>query len=340
MSLPVQFRRSALIAAAVGVAYGLSFRLLFNRHEFDKVFGVMTVGFLFLVPFAVGYLTVAVGERKGAWPWPARIFVPWLTSVAALAGALLLAWEGLICLFLWLPLFIIEATLGALLAVWVGWLLRRRRAGAGQGTAALFVALLPLIATPLEHRLELPNEIRTVHSSIDIAASPEAVWREIARVPAIDPAELRFSLARAIGFPRPIEATLSHEGVGGVRQASFAGGVVFVETVTVWEPGERLEFRIAADPNSIPMRTLDQHVTVGGEFFDVLEGMYRIERFDDGVRLHLSSRHRVSTRFNVYARLWTDFVMSDIQRSILQVVAQRSTHRMLERNPRDGSKPL
>ena len=121
------------------------------------------------------------------------------------------------------------------------------------------------------------------------------------------------------------------EGVGGVRQASFAGGVVFVETVTVWEPGERLEFSIAADPNSIPMRTLDQHVTVGGEFFDVLEGRYRIERLSDPsgsrVRLHLASRHRVSTRFNVYARLWTDFVMSDIQRSILQVVADRAISR-------------
>ena len=38
-----------------------------------------------------------------------------------------------------------------------------------------------------------------------------------------------------------VEATWSREGVGGVRHASFAGGVVFVETVTVWEPGEPLE---------------------------------------------------------------------------------------------------
>ena len=129
---------------------------------------------------------------------------------------------------------------------------------------------------------------------------------------------------RPIFSRTPIEATLSREGVGGVRHASFAGGVVFVETVTVWEPGERLEFTIAADANAIPMRTLDEHVTVGGEFFDVLEGRYRIEPAAAGVRLHLESRHRVSTRFNVYARLWTDFVMGDIQRSILEVVRDRA----------------
>jgi hypothetical protein len=75
------------------------------------------------------------------------------------------------------------------------------------------------------------------------------------------------------------------------------------------------------------MRTLDQHVTVGGEFFDVLQGAYRIDPIgptDAGVTLHLESRHRVSTRFNPYARLWTDFLMADIQESILEVVRARA----------------
>ena len=53
---------------------------------------------------------------------------------------------------------------------------------------------------------------------------------------------MRETWAQRIGFPRPIEATLSYEGVGGVRHASFERGLMFVETVTDWEPEHRLAF--------------------------------------------------------------------------------------------------
>jgi len=63
---------------------------------------------------------------------------------------------------------------------------------------------------------------------------------------------------------------------------------------------------------------------VGGPYFDVLEGTYRIERLNDRqVLLHLSSKHRLSTRFNFYAGLWTDFIMRDIQRNILRIIKRR-----------------
>jgi hypothetical protein len=122
-----------------------------------------------------------------------------------------------------------------------------------------------------------------------------------------------------------VEATLSAEGVGGIRHASFAGGVLFLETIDVWEPERRLGFSIRAQTEEIPKTTLDDHVTVGGRFFDVLYGEYGLERIaNGGTRLHLRSRHRVSTDFNWYAHLWTDAVMSDLQRRILVVVKNRS----------------
>jgi hypothetical protein len=109
-----------------------------------------------------------------------------------------------------------------------------------------------------------------------------------------------------------------------VRHATFAGGVLFVETVTVWEPERRLAFTIRADTVNIPARTLDEHVTIGGPYFDTLQGQYRLEALDAGrTLLHLSSRHRLSTTFNFYARVWTDAVMRDIQKNILHVVRNR-----------------
>lgn len=124
--------------------------------------------------------------------------------------------------------------------------------------------------------------------------------------------------------PRSNRATLSYEGIGGVRHASFAKGVLFIETIDVWEPKDRLGFTIAAQTDKIPATTLDEHVTVGGQYFDVLRGEYRLEPLTaDVTRLHLSSRHRVSTDFNWYAHIWTDAVMSDLQKRILHVVQQR-----------------
>ena len=143
-------------------------------------------------------------------------------------------------------------------------------------------------------------------------------------MPRIAPEELPFSWSHRIGFPSPLEATLSFEGVGGVRHATFEGGVLFIENVDTWEPERRIAFSIHAQTDLIPPTTLDEHVRVGGPFFDVLRGEYTIEPLTNGAtRLHLASRHRISTDFNWYARFWTDAVMGDLQETILSVIQKR-----------------
>ncbi len=87
-----------------------------------------------------------------------------------------------------------------------------------------------------------------------------------------------YSLFQFMGFPRPIEAELDTIAVGGIRKAIFARGLYFTETVTRVEPNKILTFDIKADPNSIPPKALDEHVTVGGKYFNVLEGKYEIKQ--------------------------------------------------------------
>jgi hypothetical protein len=186
------------------------------------------------------------------------------------------------------------------------------------------VLALPLLVTPWEGKILSHNELRSVDTSISIRASPDVVWRNIERVREIKSGELPRSWSRLIGFPAPVEATLSFEGIGGVRHASFSGGVLFIETVDTWEPNHRLAFSIHPQADQIPRATLDDHVRVGGKFFDVFRGEYVIETLPNGeVRLHLSSKHRLTTDFNWYARQWTDAIMKDIQTTILQVIRNR-----------------
>ncbi|HYL93892.1 MAG TPA: hypothetical protein VEW69_12140 [Alphaproteobacteria bacterium] len=305
-----------LSGIAIGLAYGLAVRLCAQYTSF----GVMSLGFLVVAPFAMGYVSVYVAERRERQPIWVWILVPWIPVILGAIGTILVLWEGWICVVMFTPIGLCFATLGGA----VGGLSARRLRLRAARTSLVCVLILPLLIAPWEQQVFSQRELRQVETFIDIQAPPAVVWRNIERVPAIRPQELTPSWSRRIGFPDPVEATLSYEGVGGIRHATFAGGVLFIETIDVWEPQQRLAFSIQAQTDQIPPTTLDSHVRVGGAFFDVLRGEYRLEALPGGItRLHLSSRHRVSTDFNWYAHLWTDAIMADLQNTILHVIKRR-----------------
>jgi hypothetical protein len=266
----------------------------------------------------MGLLTIRRAEVQDPapiWQW---IFVPWVSVALMMVVTALFAIEGAICILMATPIALVCGSIGGIIGGIMG------RYGKLSRTATLSVAILPFVLGPAEARLTTPDQTRTVSSEIRIHASPTVVWQNIERVPAISQSEIRTTWAQQIGFPRPVEATLSYEGVGGVRHASFERGLLFIETVTAWEPERRLAFSIKADTASIPTTTLDEHVTIGGRYFDVLDGEYQIEPLANGdVLLHLTSHQRLSTDFNGYAGLWTDGVMQSLQTSILQVIQHR-----------------
>ena len=279
----------------------------------------MTEAFLLVGPAVIGFLTVRRASASGPIPVARWIFLPWAAVFVTFLGAAAFLLEGSICLIFALPLALLAASLSGV----IGGLLARHGTLPSPSTTAS-LALLPFLLAPAESLLPAPIQTRTVASEILIHAPARVVWRNIARVPAIAPAELHPNWAQRIGFPRPVEATLSYEFIGGVRHATFERGLLFLETVTAWQPGHRLAFSIHADTAHIPPTTLDEHVTIGGRYFDVLDGEYRLEPLPDGsILLHLTSRQRLSTDFNGYAGLWSDAVMQNLQTSILQVIQHR-----------------
>lgn len=312
-------RNLVILGAVIGFLYGFGLRILTNYSP--SHLAVMTMGFTCFMPFAMGCVTVyfaELGAPRRVWTW---IWLPWVPLLAALGATMLTLLEGLICVAMFAPLAMILASLGGLLGGVAARLIRSNRAR--RMTVACVMAL-PLITAPWEKHVFYRLDEREVENVIDIKASPEVIWRNIASVRAIRPEELPASWSHRIGFPNPVEATLSHEGVGGVRNATFTGGLYFLETVDVWEPQQRLGFTIAAQTDLIPPTTLDEHVRIGGQYFDTQRGEYRLEPLGNGTtRLHLSSRHRISTDFNWYAHLWTDAIMSDLQKRILVVIRQR-----------------
>jgi hypothetical protein len=312
----------ALLIASplVGLVYGLFTRLVFDLGWLDDWYAIVTLTYIFGVPVVVGVLAVVVLPEAQARRWPSWLAYPGGAGLLIAATTLLLAWEGLICAVVWLPLFLLLAILGGVAAG-----LGRRLWSSARSRSLVFglAALAPLVLAPLEPQGASIPAYRVVTNRIAIDAPATVIWGQIREVPAIDPAELPASWTLRIGFPRPIEARLVGSGVGAVRHATFERDVLFVEEITEWRPGVALAFEIT--PEHVPRRAFDEHVAIGGRYFDVLTGRYEIQPRPDGdYDLVLRSEQRVSTPFNWYTSLWTDLFMSDIQGTILRVIKARS----------------
>ncbi len=312
-----------------GIAYGLVSRAIFaledkrwpTDHEpIFPTFGLMTVSFMFLVPFVVGLIVAYHQDKITSSRKIAMITMPFFAVLGLIGISILAGFEGIICAFMALPVFLFMALLGGFIGVRVF----KRNREKNTLYVSLFV-FLPFLIAPLENQFGLADKIFTEHTIIEINASDTTVWDNITRVKAISEDENTTSFFQVMGFPRPLEAELDTIAVGGIRKAIFAKGLFFTETVTQMQPNKVLAFTIQADPNSIPPAALDEHVLVGGKYFDVLEGKYEIEKLQDGkILLHLTSQFRLSTRFNFYSGLWSKLIMRDIQENILDIIKSRS----------------
>jgi hypothetical protein len=147
----------------------------------------------------------------------------------------------------------------------------------------------------------------------------------VTRVHEIPEEQDKGCLTKLLNFPRPIKAELTYEGTGAYREAIFSNELVFHETVTEYEDQKKMCFTIRALPHEIPLTTMDEHLVIGGKYFDVLNGTYELEKRNDNTyRLHLYSNFKLTTTFNFYASLWVNWIMKDIQNNILQIEKTRA----------------
>lgn len=310
-----------------GIAYGLISRAIFALEDFRSVtngeplfetYGLMTMSFMFIVPFVVGLITAYHQDTITSSRKIAMVTMPLFAIIGLVGIAVISGKEGIICALMALPVFLFMALLGGLIGVRI---FKRNR----NKLLVSFFVFIPFLIAPLENYLGLSEKIFTEHTTISINSTDDKVWQNITRVREITEKENNNSFFQFMGFPRPIEAELDTVAIGGIRKAIFARGLFFTETVTEMQPQKVLAFTIKADPKSIPPKALDEHVMVGGKYFDVLEGKYEIERIANyKVILHLTSQFRLSTRFNFYSGLWSKFIMRDIQQNILEIVKTRS----------------
>lgn len=304
---------------AIPTAYAIILRLIFGVSTWKELFFVMSLSFLFCLPTAVGALAIYFSNVEQVRKLWYRVFMPWIPVFVFLIITLAVALEGWACWLMVLPLFLIAASLGGLL----GGYFKMKKQSANLSISVL--VLLPLFMSPIEAMVGSIPGTYQAYTFIDINAPADVIWSNVTRVREINEAQDKGWLTRTLGFPRPVKAELNYEGVGAYREAIFTNGLVFHETVSEYIHQQKMVFSIKAYPHEIPSTTMDEHVVIGGAYFDVLNGTYELEKLTDTThRLHLYSHFELNTTFNFYASWWARWIMKDIQNNILQVEKQRA----------------
>jgi hypothetical protein len=308
------------VGILLGVAYGIIIRVIWELDQLNGFGGLVTISFMFIVPFVIGFIRIYFEYKvKDELTAGEMTVIAWQPIFVFLLASIVTLLEGSICVLIALPAFMFFSSLGGLTA---GYGLKYFKNK--QGTLSC-VALIPLIIAPVEiNHLQLSN-IYTIENTIIIDASPSQVWNELGNVNHIDRDELPFSFTQLMGVPAPVSAKMSGADVGSVRTSTWEKGVKFNEVITEWSINQRMSYRFEIDPDTIPDRSLDKHVKLGGNYFSPLTGFYKINHLENGKsELILSTTVQDNTNFGVYSRIWGEFIFRDFHTSLLKLMKARA----------------
>ena len=184
--------------------------------------------------------------------------------------------------------------------------------------------MLPLIFGSFENQLPRDHRERVQEREIFVAAPPTAVWRELVDTRDIRREEVGAAWMYRIGVPVPSAGTGELLDGEHLRHITMGKGIRFDQVATEWLPGERVSWAYRFGPDSIPAGALDDHVRIGGEYFDLGETTYSLRPDGAGTRLSVRMRYRVSTHFNWYAGPVADLLVGDFAARILEFYARRA----------------
>jgi hypothetical protein len=308
-----------IVGLVIGALYGLMLRGMFEWRVLQDVYEIVSASFLCLAPFATGAIAVFFGSRDRGLSVGEQISTAVGTMLFFLIAMFVLFIEGLICIMLVLPVFMIASIIGGLV---MGLALRLVKYN---GAVVSCFAILPVVFAPLESRLTPDSHERTVANTVVIDASATDIWNNLTSVTDIKKQELGVSFTHAIGVPRPLQAAMNGSGVGAVRTSHWEKGVQFKEVVTQWQPPYQLSYDFDIPPNSIPRAALDRHVEIGGEYFTVVRGGYTILPLSaQQCEVTLQTTYANRSNLKLYGDLWGDFVFGDFHRSILRLIKRRA----------------
>ncbi|MCB0853132.1 MAG: hypothetical protein KDD63_12985 [Bacteroidetes bacterium] len=306
--------KTLLIGVGLGVIYAfLTMLIVQSSHK------TVSIGYIFALPLILGAIPVILSTQAQLESYLIYLIVPWISVLTFFYLSFISGFEGTICLVIIVGPFLLLGSLGAFIYRLI------KLKSKGDNSPKLYISLLiPLLFLTVASFITPKDYYGTVVTKMLIHADKEAVWENVKNVKQIDKHEIQPHFIHKIGIPRPLSGELNFEGVGATRSITWEKGLKFKEQITKWNEGIGFEYDIIVNPDDIPPKTLDEHVMVGGQYFDVVKGSYSIMEINESTQeVTLTSTYRITSTVNLYGKFWTDFIFEDFHEMILEVIKQR-----------------
>ena len=278
----------------------------------------MMAGFIYFSPIVVGAVTVYVAERKERRTWSYYFGASFLANCLYVAGTLLIMIEGLICAIVIIPLFSVLGGLGGLAMGGICRLTNWPR------STLYSLAVLPFLVAFLEDGMEHEIRYGVVEHATVIKAPPEAVWERILDAPDIRPEEIGAAWMFRIGVPLMRDGITTTTEGGSIRRVTMGKDIYFDEIITHVQEPRRIRWTYRYFDDSFPKYALDDHVKLGGHYFDITDTAYTLVRVGTATELKVEMRYRVSTRFNWYAGPVARLLLSNLAAANVDFYRRRS----------------
>ncbi len=302
---------------AAGALAGVLLRLAFSGPG-GSPWSAMAGAFIFLAPVLVGMVTVYLAERRQRRSWNYYFYAPAMATMLFVIGTLLILIEGWICAIVIIPMFCVLGAAGGLLMGFIC-----RKTNWPKPTLYSFAAL-PLALAMFGDRLPVHSDVGMIERSILVNAPPASVWRQLNDIQGITAEEMHDALALRIGVPMPMSAITRQTTTGLVRTSRWGAQVHFDEVIQQWQPERYLRWTYRFDADSFPRAALDDHVVIGGHYFDVLDTDYTLVPEGDSTRLTTRVHYRISTQFNFYADWVAQLLLGNLSEVGLSLYKSRS----------------
>ena len=269
--------------------------------------GVYGLALFVVIPVIIGAL--AEGFQKSAgWRGAAKFGA--LAVLLINAGLLGLGIEGLVCIAMSVPLTVPLGAIGGCLAYGV----RHSRVQGNRATAALLI--LPLSAGSVGFDVAATPAVYEAHTSVDIAATPEQVWKYVVSYAEMAPPD-DWMFKAGIAYPERVR--VKGIGVGAVRYCDFSTGPL-VEPIGIWDEPRLLQFSVTETP--APMREWSLYTEVNPKhlhgYFISKQGQFRLTPMANGhTLLEGRSWYQHGLWPAQYWKLWSDAVVHRVHRRVL-----------------------
>lgn len=311
-----RLRKRLLSGFALALAIAFSAFLLFSASRTGSIW-FASLWFLALLPAVLCALICYIGDpdrtRTVGFYW----LMPVVLGLIVCLASFYVLHEGVICIVMLSPVWLASGWAGA-------FVMRSRRHRQGRTLQSSFL-IIPLVAAMVEAQLPIPHETVSLSRTIVVRAAPADIWPYAVSSRDIGHHEGRWTISHnMIGIPRPRESSVVGSGVGAVRTAYWGDHINFEERIVTWAPGRKLGWDFNFTNSSVQDYT-DKHISPDGEFLKIDSGDYVLRPISpDLTEVTLTTRYVAKTHVNLYAKLWGELMMGDIQDNVLTIIKTRA----------------